>query len=133
MIPIARLLLGLDTTPGSGYLCMVSAHTHTHARTCARTQSAWVNAIDRSDNVSSVCRLVSPSHLSWPPAISARPRLSSLRPEKQTREIKPMRKETAGTLMFKSMFMSQLQTRVFKRRGKESTLSCESTEDYQEV
>ncbi|CDR18299.1 unnamed protein product [Oncorhynchus mykiss] len=24
MIPIARLLLGLDTTPGSGYLCAVS-------------------------------------------------------------------------------------------------------------
>ena len=24
MIPIARLLLGLDTTPGSGYLCVVS-------------------------------------------------------------------------------------------------------------
>lgn len=23
MITIARLLLGLDTTPGSGYLCMV--------------------------------------------------------------------------------------------------------------
>lgn len=27
MIPIARLLLGLDTTPGSGYLCAVSS-TH---------------------------------------------------------------------------------------------------------
>ena len=25
MIPITRLLLGLDTTPGSGYLCAVSA------------------------------------------------------------------------------------------------------------
>lgn len=24
MIPITRLLLGLDTTPGSGYLCAVS-------------------------------------------------------------------------------------------------------------
>lgn len=29
MIAIARLLLGLDTTPGSGYLCAVSKDLHT--------------------------------------------------------------------------------------------------------
>ena len=28
MIAIARLLLGLDTTPGSGYLCAVSRNVH---------------------------------------------------------------------------------------------------------
>lgn len=62
-------------------------YTHT------RTLSAWVRAIDRSDNVSCVCRLASLSHLFRPSAISAKPRLISLQAENQTHEIKLMRRK----------------------------------------
>lgn len=55
------------------------------------THTAQVTTIDRSDNVSSVCRLVSLSHLSWPSAISAKPHLFSFWAEKQMQEIKLMR------------------------------------------
>lgn len=43
MIAIARLLLGLDTTPGSGYLCAVSKTVPTAKQACQRFpwSSVW--------------------------------------------------------------------------------------------
>lgn len=52
MIAIARLLLGLDTTPGSGYLCVVSGNAPLSNSNWYISLSKWVCGVHRLDHYS---------------------------------------------------------------------------------